>query len=144
MVRYADDFVICVQYKDDAERILEGLRRRLGKFGLELSEDKTKIIGFGRFAVENASKRGQRAETFYFLGFTHFCDKTRKGKFKVGRSTDRKRFRTKIRELNNWLKAVRNLVPVKEWWPILCAKLRGHFRYFGVSGNYRGINDLVD
>ena len=139
IVRYADDFVICVQYQDDAVSLLDELRRRLEKFGLELSEDKTKIVGFGRFAVENARKRKQRTGTFNFLGFTHYCDKTRKGKFKVGRVTDRKRFRTKIKELKMWLKAVRNLVPVKEWWPTLCAKLRGHFLYYGVSGNFRGI-----
>lgn len=139
MVRYADDFVLCVQYKDEAEETLRGLRHRLKKFGLELSEEKTKIIGFGRFAVENARRRRQRAGTFNFLGFTHFCDKTRKGGFKVGRTTDRKRFRAKIKEMNKWLKAIRNLVPVREWWPILCAKLRGHFQYYGVSGNFRGI-----
>jgi group II intron reverse transcriptase/maturase len=139
MVRYADDFVICVQYKDEAEWLLVELRKRLEKFGLELAVDKTKIIGFGRFAVENASNKGQRAGTFNFLGFTHFCDKTRAGKFKVGRTTDRKRFRAKMKEMNNWLKSIRNLVPVKDWWPILCAKLRGHFQYYGVSGNFRGI-----
>jgi len=139
MVRYADDFVICVQYKDEAEWLLVELRKRLEKFGLELAVDKTKIIGFGRFAVENASNKGQRAGTFNFLGFTHFCDKTRTGKFKVGRTTDRKRFRAKMKEMNNWLKSIRNLVPVKDWWPILCAKLRGHFQYYGVSGNFRGI-----
>jgi len=139
IVRYADDFVICVQYKDEAERILVELRKRLEKFGLELAGDKTKIIGFGRFAVENASNKGQRAGTFNFLGFTHFCDKTRTGKFKVGRTTDRKRFRAKMKEMKIWLKSVRNTAPVKDWWSILCAKLRGHFQYYGVSGNYRGI-----
>jgi RNA-directed DNA polymerase len=139
MVRYADDFVICVQYKDEAGWILLELRKRLEKFGLELAVDKTKIIGFGRFAVENANNTGQRASTFNFLGFTHFCDKTRTGKFKVGRTTDRKRFRAKMKEMNIWLKLVRNTAPVKDWWPILCAKLRGHFQYYGVSGNFRGI-----
>jgi group II intron reverse transcriptase/maturase len=139
IVRYADDFVICVQYKEEAERILIELRKRLEKFGLELAVDKTKIIGFGRFAVENATKKGQRAGTFNFLGFTHFCDKTRTWKFKVGRTTDQKRFRAKMKQMKIWLKSVRNTAPVKDWWPILCAKLRGHFQYYGVSGNYRGI-----
>jgi hypothetical protein len=139
VVRYADDFVICVQYKEEAERILIELRKRLEKFGLELAVDKTKIIGFGRFAVENATKKGQRAGTFNFLGFTHFCDKTRTWKFKVGRTTDQKRFRAKMKQMKIWLKSVRNTAPVKDWWPILCAKLRGHFQYYGVSGNYRGI-----
>ncbi len=140
LVRYADDSVLCVQYKAEAERLVAALQKRLSKFGLELSDDKTKVIGFGRYAVENAKKQGQRVGTFDFLGFTHFCDKTRKGKFKVGRVTDRKRFRVKIKEMNQWLKMSRNALPPKQWWPILCAKLRGHFQYYGVSGNYYGIN----
>jgi len=139
MVRYADDFVICVQYQDDAERILDALKQRLKKFGLELALDKTKVIEFGRNASDNAKQRGQKAETFTFLGFTHYCGKTRKGKFKVGRKTDRKRFRAKIKEMNNWLKEIRNTTQMKEWWPILRAKLSGHFQYYGVSENYRSI-----
>ena len=139
MVRYADDFVICVQYKEEAQRILRQLRERFGKFGLELSEEKTRVIEFGRYAVENAKKRGERPSTFNFLGFTHYCGRTRRGYFTVGRTTDRKRLRKKLKEMNVWLRSVRNLVKVREWWPILCAKLRGHFQYYGVSGNYRGI-----
>lgn len=139
IVRYADDFIICVQYRTEAGQILNALYERLEKFGLTLSAEKTKIIEFGKFAEINARRRKQRSATFDFLGFTHFCDKTRKGKFKVGRITERKRFRSKIKELNDWLRAVRNMIPVKEWWKILCAKLRGHFQYYGVSGNYRGI-----
>jgi len=139
MVRYADDFVIGVQYQADAEKIVVALKKRLHKFGLELAMDKTKIIEFGRYASERAQQRGQRAETFTFLGFTHYCAKTRKGKFKVGRTTARKRFRAKIKEMSNWLKEVRNTAHIKEWWPILRAKLSGHFQYYGVSENYRGI-----
>jgi RNA-directed DNA polymerase len=139
MVRYADDFVIGVQYRDEAEQILDALKQRLNKFGLELALDKTKVIEFGRYAADNARKRGQKAETFSFLGFTHYCGKTRKGKFKVGRTTDRKRFSAKIKEMNNWLKEIRNTAQLKEWWPILRAKLSGHFQYYGVSENYRGI-----
>jgi RNA-directed DNA polymerase len=139
MVRYADDFVIGVQYRDEAEQILVVLKQRLHKFGLELAMDKTKVIEFGRYAADNARERGQKAETFSFLGFTHYCGKTRKGKFKVGRTTDRKRFRAKIKEMSTWLKQVRNTAHIKEWWPILSAKLSGHFQYYGVSENYRGI-----
>ena len=139
MIRYADDFVMCVQYQDEATRILVELRKRLEKFGLELSAEKTKVIGFGMFAIENAKKKGQRAGTYNFLGFTHFSDKTRKGKFKVDRTTDRTRLRAKIKEMNKWLKAVRCIAHAKAWWSTLCAKLRGHFQYYGVSGNYRAI-----
>ena len=139
MVRYADDFVICVQYQDEAARILVELRERLEKFGLELSAEKTKVIGFGRFAVENAKKKDHRAGTLNFLGFTHYCDKTRKGKFKVGRTTERIRLRAKLKEMKDWLKAVRNTAPAKEWWSTVGAKLMGHFQYYGVSGNYRAL-----
>jgi len=139
IVRYADDSVICVQYKEDSRQILEKMKERLLKFGLELSEEKTQIIGFGRYAEKNARSKGKKPDTFDFLGFTHFCDKSRKGAFKVGRRTSRKRFSQKAREMNQWLKSVRNVAKPEEWWSILCAKLRGHFQYYGVSGNYRGI-----
>ena len=139
MVRYADDFVICVQYKDDAIKILNALRERLGKFKLELAEDKTRLIEFGRFAKQNSKAKDLRAATFNFLGFTHFIDRTRKGGFKLGRKTDGKKLRLKLKEMNQWLKASRNLFPIVEIWKTLKAKLRGHFQYFGVSGNFRGI-----
>ncbi len=138
-VRYADDFIICVQYKENSHVILDSLRERLRKFGLELSMEKTKVIEFGRYAKENAEAKGERPKTFDFLSFTHFCDKTRKGAFKVGRRTSRKKFTLKIQDMNQWLKAVRNTAKPKEWWEVLRSKLRGHFQYYGVSGNYRGI-----
>jgi RNA-directed DNA polymerase len=139
IVRYADDFIICVQFKDEAERILKALKERLKKFQLELSEEKTRIIEFGRYASTNAKARGRKPATFNFLGFTHFIDKTRKGKFKVGRKTERKKMASKLKEMNIWLKGIRNLLPAKEWWKTLRAKLSGHFQYYGVSGNFRSI-----
>ena len=142
IVRYADDFVICVQYKDEAEIILKALKERFKKFGLELSEDKTKIIEFGRYAKENVKRKNRRPDIFNFLGFTHFIDKTRKGKFKLGRKTDSRRFKIKVKEMNIWLKSIRNQVKAKEWWKVLQAKLRGHFQYYGVSGNYRSIKSF--
>jgi len=139
IVRYADDFVICVQYKDEAVKILAALKERLAKFELELAEDKTRLIEFGRFAKQNAEAKDQRAATFNFLGFTHFIDKTRKGGFKLGRTTDRKKLRTKFKEMNEWLKASRNMFAIAEIWKTLRAKLRGHFQYYGVSGNSRAV-----
>lgn len=139
IVRYADDFIIFAQKQEEANCILESLHKRLGKFGLELAADKTKIISFGRYAKENARKTGRKLETFDFLGFTHYCDKSRKGNFKVGRKTSKKKFSTKMKEMNEWLKSVRNTAKVREWWPVLCSKLRGHFQYYGVSGNYQSI-----
>ena len=139
IVRYADDFVCVVRYADDARRIERGLRNRLDKYGLELHPTKSRNISFGRFERGNAKLQNRRANTFDFLGFTHYCDKSRKGNFKVGRKTSRKKYTAKCRAMNAWLKAIRNQVKTKEWWKILIAKLRGHFQYYGVSENYDGI-----
>lgn len=140
LIRYADDFVCVVQYVDDAERIEKALKNRFSRFELEIHPEKSRKFSFGRFETENAKKQNRRANTFDFLGFTHFCDKTRKGFFKVGRKTSRKKFVKKCREMTDWLKNVRNTAKPKEWWNTLNSKLRGHFQYYGVSGNYESIN----
>jgi len=129
MVRYADDFIICVELKEDVERIMQGLKERLSKFGLELSEEKSKVVQFGRKADNT------RGNTFDFLGFTHFNDKTMRGNYKVGRKTSKKRFRRAVTEMNQWLKNVRNTAKAEVWWKVLISKIRGHFQYYGVSGN---------
>lgn len=97
LLRYCDDLVILVQYKKEAEKILVELNKRLNKFGLDLSKEKTRLIEFGRYARINAEKKDKKLDTFDFLGFTHFCDRTRKGKFKVGRKTKRKKFNTSLK-----------------------------------------------
>jgi len=139
IVRYADDFVCVVRYADDARRIERGLRNRFNKYGLELHPTKSRNISFGRFERDNAKAQNRQVNTFDFLGFTHYCDRSRKGNFKVGRKTSRKKYSAKCKEMNAWLKAIRNQVKTKEWWKILIAKLRGHFQYYGVSENYAGI-----
>ena len=135
VVRYADDFICMVQYVDDARHIEQALRERFAQFELELHPEKTRVISFGRFERENAKRQKRSPNTFDFLGFTHYCSMSRKGRFLVNRKTSRKKFRKKCQEMNAWLKAIRNLVKTKEWWPILRAKLRGHYQYYGVSGN---------
>ncbi len=140
--RYADDFVICVQKKEDAEYIVEALRERMGKFGMSMAEEKTRVVAFGRYAEENAKRKGRKPETFEYLGFTHYCGRTRQGKFKVGRRTSRKKFRAKMKEMNGWLRAVRNAVGIADWWKICVAKLVGHYRYYGVSGNYKSVSQF--
>lgn len=139
VIRYCDDFVILVQYKEEAANIRRLLEERMKKFSLELSAEKTRTIEFGRYADTNARKKGKKPGTFDFLGFTHFCDKTRSGRFKLGRKTSRKKYSQKIKEMNIWLKKIRNAVKLKDWWETLKAKLRGHYQYYGVSGNYRSI-----
>jgi group II intron reverse transcriptase/maturase len=139
MVRYADDFICMVQYQDDARYVEQALRDRFAKFELELHSEKTRTISFGRYERENARRQGRGAGTFDFLGFTHFCGKSRRGKFIVGRRTSRKKFRQKCQEMNDWLRRIRNHKKAKEWWPVLQAKLRGHYQYYGVSGNMRAV-----
>lgn len=139
LVRYADDFVCVVRYAKEAKRIERGLHNRFNKYGLELHEGKSRNFSFGRFEKENAKRQHRRANTFDFLGFTHYCDLSRRGNFKVGRKTSRKKFTTKCKAMNTWLKSIRNIVVIKEWWKILQSKLRGHYQYYGVSENYNGI-----
>jgi RNA-directed DNA polymerase len=140
LVRYADDFIVLVQYQDDAQYVLQALRERFTQFALELHPEKTRVISFGKYERENARRQERRPNTFDFLGFTHYCGQNRWGKFNVGRKTSRKKFCKKSRELNEWLRQVRNVYAVKEWWPTLKAKLRGHYQYYGICGNWRSIN----
>ena len=137
LVRYADDFVCMVQHEADAQHILQAIRERFAAFDLALHPEKTRVISFGKRERVEAEREQRRPTTFDFLGFTHYCDRSRKGRFMVGRQTSGKKFRKKCRELNEWLKAVRNRCPVKEWWPVLRAKLQGHYQYYGISGNTR-------
>lgn len=139
LVRYADDFLCMVQYADAAQHIEQALRERFAKFDLELHPEKTRVISFGRYEREDAKRQNRRANSFDFLGFTHYCDTSRKGKFIVGRKTSCKKFRMKCKQMNHWLRKIRNYRQVKEWWPILQAKLRGHYQYYGVSGNMRSL-----
>jgi len=138
LIRYADDFVMCFQESTDARRTSWALIRRLKEFGLEISKKKSKRIKFGRLPWKEATASNKRCETFDFLGFTFFCDKTRKGYFKVGRKTSRKRLTEKLRDIKYWMKRMRT-VDIKIWWPILKSKLLGHYRYYGVSGNFAEI-----
>ena len=135
LVRYADDFVVCFQSEREAKEFGKVLEQRLGKFGLKIAKDKSRIIEFGRSVWQKAQREGEKVATFDFLGFTHYCDTTRKGAFKLGRKTARKKFIQKIKEMNQWLKKVSNLVELKEWWQVLRLKMFGHYRYYGISGN---------
>jgi RNA-directed DNA polymerase len=136
VVRYADDFVVGFQHRDEAEQFWSDLRERFAQFGLELNAEKTRLIEFGPFAVENRRRRGQRKpETFDFLGFTHICRKKRSnGRFTVLRKTMRKRMQAKLRELKLELRR-RMHVPVPEVGQWLRSVLVGHARYYGVPMN---------
>lgn len=135
MVRYADDFIVCFQNKDEAEAFGNTLRERLAKFGLRISDSKSRTIAYGREAWRQAKEQGGKPATFDFLGFTHYCTTARNGRFRAGRQTSRKKFAQKLKDMNQWLKEIRNQLPLEEWWQTVRKKLIGHYRYYGISGN---------
>lgn len=140
IVRYADDFVMGFQHCDDAKRLLVHLRERLAKFGLELHPEKTRLIQFGRFAAQDRERDGlPKPETFNFLGFTHYCGKTRQGRFTVGRLTMSKRLQAKAKEVRETLMRMRHR-SVKEMGMWLRSVLRGYFRYHAVPGNIHALD----
>jgi group II intron reverse transcriptase/maturase len=135
VVRFADDFVVGFEHRQEAERFLAELRERFAQFGLELHPDKTRLIEFGRFADRNRRGRGDgKPGTFDFLGFTHSCGKTRRGKFTVLRQTMRRRWQAKLREVKTELRR-RLHDPIPEQGAYLRAVLLGHSRYYGVPRN---------
>lgn len=139
MVRFADDFVCMFQYKDDAERFYYALLKRLAKFNLTVAEEKTKIIRFGRFAESARRKVGLgKPETFDFLGFTHYCGKSRTGSFRIKRKTSRKKFRQKVKAFDEWMKQKRHK-KLALTLPKVRAKLIGHYRYYGITDNFISI-----
>jgi len=138
LVRYADDFICMVQHQHSAKELERMLRGRFEKFELTLHPQKTRTISFGRYERKNARRDNRRANTFEFLGFTHYCGLSRKGKFLLGRRTSAKKFRRACAQINEWLRKIR-VIRIRDWWPVLVSKLRGHYNYYGVSGNYRMI-----
>jgi group II intron reverse transcriptase/maturase len=143
VVRFADDTVVGFQYESDAKQFHEELKERLQKFGLELHPEKTRLIEFGRYASENKKKRNEgKPETFTFLGYTHICGKTRKnGRFTIWRHTIKKRMQKKVKEIKDELKKrMHDSIQTTGQW--LKAVVTGHYRYYGVPGNYEAMNDF--
>jgi group II intron reverse transcriptase/maturase len=136
MVRYADDFICMFEREEDAKGFYEALKERLAKFGLELAEEKSRIMRFGRNAQQG--RKGEESGMFDFLGFTHSNGKTRMGGYTVVRRTSQKKLKIKRKKLKEWLESYMH-VDVKETVKELNKKLQGHYQYYGISGNYKGI-----
>ena len=132
-VRYADDFLILFQYEDEARKVLEALKKRLGKFSLETAEDKTRILPIGRF-------KGTK-EDFDFLGFTFFNARTRTGKYRLGVRTSKKKLKVKRQAAKAWLKEHMHS-PVAETMKTVASVIRGHCNYYGVNGNFHAIQSF--
>ena len=142
IVRYADDFVMGFQSQVDAERFLRELRQRLEQFGLQLHPDKTRLLEFGRYAVERREKRGEgKPETFDFLGFTHCCGTTRNGTFTIKRKSIAKRMRAALQKIKLQLKRRMHdaVIEVGGW---LRSVVRGWFNYHAIPGNINCLDEF--
>jgi RNA-directed DNA polymerase len=144
VVRYADDFVCCFQNKRDAEWFYSNLKERLKKFNLEVAEEKTRIIAFGRSAEKESKKQGKKKpDTFDFLGFTHYCSKSEKGWFRVKRKTSQKKYRSSLLKCKLWLR--KHLAsPTDYVMEMLQIKLLGYYRYYGITDNSTAVRNFYD
>ena len=137
LIRYIDDFIVCFQYRRDAIRFQEVLRKRLNKFKLELEPSKTRLIEFGRFASKYAKARGRKKpETLYFLGFTHYCTRNRQGNFMVGRKTEKQRLKRSIGKVQETMRKIRHQ-SLEEQARQINQILQGHYAYYGMAGNMK-------
>jgi group II intron reverse transcriptase/maturase len=143
LIRYADDLIICFQHREDAERVAGVLWKRFAKYGLELHEEKTRLIAFGRFAKENLRRQGQnKPPTFDFLGLTHICARGRNGKFTVHVRTARKRLRRVMKRMAEWCRDHRHW-SFPEQHRAISRALLGHYAYYGRPSNWSSLNRLL-
>jgi group II intron reverse transcriptase/maturase len=141
LIRYADDFVMGFTHEEDARRVLAVLPQRLGKYGLAIHPDKTRLIPFqepAKAAYEKDTGSGPPAETFTFMGFTHYWGRSPQGRWVVKRKTASSRLSRALQSIALWCRANRHR-PIKEQQQMLTLKLRGHFGYYGITGNYRSL-----
>ena len=131
LTRFADDFVVSFQYKRDAERFDRYLRKRFARFNLELADDKTRLLLFGRFAADRKAEYGERPDTFDFLGFMHVCGRDRRGTFAVIRIPSRKSCRKFLARTKEWLWGHRHWKR-RDQQRQLVTMLRGFYQYFGL------------
>jgi len=134
LIRFADDYVILFTDKRDALRVQEVLPKRFGKYGLTLHDEKTRLVDFHR-----PSGNLRHSETFVLLGFAHYWGKSRKGNWVVQRKTAQKKLKLAVRKVYEWCKVHRH-DPVKEQWQALCRKVQGHYGFYGITSNMRGLN----
>jgi group II intron reverse transcriptase/maturase len=140
LIRYGDDFVIGCTDRGDAQKVWEILPDRLKQFGLELSPEKSRLIEFGRRAYLESKGKGERLDTFDFLGFTHYMTRSRRGGVRLGRKTIGKRYRRTLVALSDKLRKLRTLLPFQKLHRHLCQVLKGYYNYYGFAGNTATLN----
>lgn len=141
MVRYADDSIFCFQYEEDALKFYNSLIKRLEKFGLEISQEKTKIIKLNK--DDNDDDGNNKGNSFDFLGFTHYVGKDKNGKKRVKRKTSKKKYRASLQRCKEWMKDNRTM-PTKEFMKTIKSKLQGHCNYYGITDNSRSVGNFID
>jgi RNA-directed DNA polymerase len=141
LIRYCDDFIIGFEREDDARRVQAVLEKRLGRFGLTLHPDKTRLLPFWR--PPQAEQRGKGPAAFDFLGFTFYWARSRQGHWRMGCKTRRASLRRAKKAIYDWCRRHRHQ-PVEAQHAALGRRLRGHFNYFGVSGNFPSLLRLVE
>lgn len=143
LVRYVDDAVICFQDEQDAQKVLKVLEKRFSNYGLTLHPEKTRLVMFGRAALESAERMGRAPDTFDFLGLTHIAERSRRGFYRPGVKTTKKSLKRGLKEIGRWCKRHRH-EPVNQQQKTLNAKLRGHYQYYGRSSNFRSLWSFHD
>jgi group II intron reverse transcriptase/maturase len=143
LIRYADDYVIGCTEREDAHKVWEMLPDRLRQFGLELSPEKSRLIEFGKRAYLEGKGKGNRLNTFDFLGFTHYMTRSRRGGVRLGRKTIGKRYRRSLIALNDKLRRLRNLLSFRELHMHLSRVLKGYYNYYGFAGNTATLNKFA-
>ena len=136
MVRYADDLLICCEREEDARRLMDVLPKRFERFGLKLHPEKTRLVPFR--SPSPWRPVNPQPGSFDFLGFTHYWGRTLRGTYVIMRKTAQKRFSGALKRMKEWFREVLHF-PIPEQHKKLCEKLRGHYGYYGITGNFRSI-----
>lgn len=137
LIRFADDFVLVFQHKSDAERVMQVLPKRFSRYGLQLHPDKTRLVDF------RPPHRGGTGGSFSFLGFTHYWGRSHRGRWVVMRKTARERMTRSVQTVSEWCRKHCHL-PVAVQQAQLVMKVRGHYLYFGITGNLRSLTRFYE
>jgi group II intron reverse transcriptase/maturase len=142
LIRYADDAILGFSCEEDALRVMEVLSKRFGKYGLTIHPEKTRVVRFNKPKMKHDTERSDpRRETFNFLGFTHYWGLSRKGRWVIKRRTEKNRFSRSLKRVAQWCKRNRHLA-LQVQFEHLQKKLRGHYAYYGITGNMRSLENF--
>src|SRR5262245_49601289 len=136
------DALVVFEHGQDAQRFMRVLPKRLGKFGVCLNHEKTRLLAFGKQQAWQAFRAGTPLPTFDYLGFTHYWGRSRTGKARLKRKTSKKRLRRALVEINAWLRQERNTRKLPDLWQAVAGKIRGHLTYFGVTDNSHALKQF--